>query len=240
MRGRNGASDEFGVSNVGSPCPGRLGNDDPGHAAPAPPTWADPDHCHSTRTATVGAGHPQTRAWDTGPRLDQQRLPSAKTGKNQAGIAVPPGRALGTRDMLVTAPAPALRVLSPAEMKWELWEHHQDQEAVSPLPLTSREGAWALRGDDDETEFSANFLIDSFRKTSLSLPRPHLNQPVPDSSIPGLRQGTHRSAPSPRQGGGTLSVAAHRCLRKGQAPCLNVQQSVWFVCDWQKLGQYNI
>lgn len=31
-------------------------------------------------------------------------------------------------------------------------------EAASPLPLTSRGGAWALEGGDDDPELSANFL----------------------------------------------------------------------------------
>lgn len=70
----------LGESNMGCPCPGRLGNTDPGHTAPRIPLLGlSPDHCHCTGTAMAGAGvlrRQAHRALD--PASNRQRLPSAK------------------------------------------------------------------------------------------------------------------------------------------------------------------
>lgn len=50
-------------------------------------------------------------------------------------------------------------------------------EAASPLPLTSRGGAWAPEGGDDDSELSANFLTHPEK-----LPSPFPATPGPDCS----------------------------------------------------------
>ena len=95
---------------MGSPCPGRLGNADPGHTAPCIPRLGpSPNRCHCTGTAMAGARVPCRQAHRTlDPASDRQRLPSAKNGRKMGRVRQCRLAGLrGHRPQLAMDPAPA-------------------------------------------------------------------------------------------------------------------------------------